>query len=94
MKHAPVITGLEWVSERIPYPSRVLPAMTFPITWGADDVRIPPPEDPQWGCCSDDWGMDAEKIRRSPARLDEPIRTAMLPEFTGWGAEGPENPPA
>jgi len=85
-----IIQGLEWLSERIPYREAGITGDTYPITWGADDILYTSAGDPQWGCCSDDWGMDAEKIIGVPPRDWLINRTAMLPEFTGWGAEGPK----
>lgn len=90
MNQTQIIQGLEWLSERVPYREAGVTGDTFPITWGEDDILYTSAGDPQWGCCSDDWGMDAEKIIGDPPRDWLINRTAMLPEYVGWGAEGPK----
>ena len=65
----PVIAGLEWRSERIPYPEQAVTGDTYPMTWSDDDEIYTSAGDPMWGGAWD-MGMDeknSEKGTRSEA---------------------------
>jgi hypothetical protein len=84
-----VINGLEWLSERIPYPEPSVTGDTFPMTWADDGEIYTSAGDPMWGECTHDHGMDVEKIVGCPPHY-QIMRPHLLPDMMGYGGDGPK----
>ncbi len=80
-----LITGLEWLGERIPYPEPTIKGDTFPMTWGADGEIYTSAGDPIW--CGEDDGLDAEKFLGTPPDY-KIVRTSNMRDYQGWGGWG------
>jgi hypothetical protein len=84
-----VVQGLEWLSERIPYPEPSVTGDTFPMTWADDGEIYTSSGDPMWGECTHDHGMDVETIIGYPPRY-RITRPHLLPDYQGYGGDGPK----
>ncbi len=81
------IHGLEWCSERIPYPDRDIKGDTFPMTWAEDGEIYTSAGDPLWGETID--GLDMEKFSGGPT--DYTItKVNHMNDYRGWGGNGPK----
>ena len=81
------ILGLEWLGDRISYPVEEIKGDTYPMTWADDDMIYTSSGDPCWGRSLN--GLDVERITGGP--LDYRIeKLHEMPEFTGWGGDGPK----
>lgn len=58
------IKGIEWLSDRIPYPKADVLGDTFPMTWGPDDKIYTSAGDPNWGLSES--GLDVEIFEGGP----------------------------
>lgn len=83
------VKGIEWLSERIPYPESAVTGDTFPMTWADDDAIYASAGDPMWGGSHQDNGMDVEKFVGGPTSY-RILRPNMLPDFLGFGGDGPK----
>lgn len=84
-----LVRGLEWLSERVPYPESAVTGDTYPMTWADDDQIYASSGDPMWGWCLQDTGMDVERFCGSAPgyRITRPN---LLPDFLGYGGFGPK----
>jgi hypothetical protein len=82
-----VITGLEWLSERIPYPEPDIKGDTFPMTWADDDEIYTSAGDPLWG--ESRSGLDVEKFSGMPPDY-KITKVHHMNEYLGWGGDGPK----
>ncbi len=82
-----VFSGLEWLSDRIPYPEPEIKGDTFPMTWADDDEIYTSAGDPLWG--ESKSGLDVEKFSGGP--LDYKIsKIHPMNDYLGWGGDGPK----
>lgn len=82
-----VIDGLEWCSERMPYPEQDIKGDTFPMTWAEDGEIYTSAGDPLWGETID--GLDIEKF--SGGATDYTItKVNPMNDYRGWGGNGPK----
>jgi len=82
-----LIAGIEWLSERIPYPEPDVKGDTFPMTWADDGEIYASAGDPVWG--ESGWGLDVEKFAGTAP--DYTITKANhMNDYTGWGGDGPK----
>lgn len=85
--HSPVLRGIEWLGEEIPYPEPDKRGDTFPITWAADDNLYTSAGDPCWGEKGD--GLDVQCFTGdAPDYRIAKVNDMM--DFRGWGGEGPK----
>ncbi len=85
----PLIKGLTWISERIPYPETSVTGDSYPMTWADDDNIYASSGDPMWGECGQDTGLDVERFTGFPPHY-RITRPNLLPDFVGYGGEGPK----
>lgn len=83
------IRGVEWLSERVPYPESAVTGDSFPITWADDGELYTSAGDPMWGGCGQDTGMDVEKFH-GYAPCFRISRPCLMPDFLGYGGNGPK----
>lgn len=80
-----IIRGLEWLSERIPYPEADVKGDTFPMTWADDDEIYTSAGDPLWGETTS--GLDVQKF--SGMAPDYKItKVHHMNSYLGWGGDG------
>jgi hypothetical protein len=82
-----LITGLEWLSERIPYPESEIKGDTFPMSWAEDDEIYTSAGDPLWG--ESRSGLDVEKISGPPTGY-KITKVNPMNDYLGWGGDGPK----
>ena len=84
---SPVIAGIEWLGEEIPYPEPDQRGDTFPVTWAADGHLYTSSGDPVCGIKGD--GLDVQRITgMPPAHTISQINPMM--SYRGWGGAGPK----
>ena len=82
-----IIKGIEWLSERVPYPEQDIKGDTFPMTWADDDEIYAAAGDPLWGETTS--GLDVEKF--SGSSTDYKIaKVNPMNDYLGWGGDGPK----
>ncbi len=81
------IAGLEWCSERIPYPEAEVRGDTFPMTWADDDEIYASAGDPLWG--ESQHGLDVEKFSGGPTDY-KITKVNHMNDYLGWGGDGPK----
>ena len=82
-----LIAGLEWLSDRIPYPESDIKGDTFPMTWADDGEIYTSAGDPLWG--ESRSGLDVEKL--SGIAPDYRIsKVHPMNDYLGWGGDGPK----
>jgi len=81
------IKGIEWLSDRIPYPDHSVKGDTYPVTWADDDAIYTSSGDPLWG--GKEHGLDVERLIGGPTdyRID---RINNMDGYIGWGGNGPK----
>ncbi len=85
--HSPVLKGIEWSSQVIPYPEPDKRGDTFPVTWGADGHIYTSAGDPVWP--DKGSGLDIERIiGEAPDFRVE--RVNPMRDYTGPGGCGPK----
>ncbi len=82
-----VITGLEWLGERMGYGEPDIRGDTFPMTWADDGEIYASAGDPQWGETRD--GLDVEKLSGRPTDY-KITKVNHMNDYTGWGGNGPK----
>lgn len=82
-----VIKGIEWLSERIPYPEADIKGDTFPMTWADDDEIYTSAGDPLWG--ESRSGLDVEKFSGMPPDY-KITKVNHMNDYLGWGGDGPK----
>lgn len=81
------IKGIEWISDRIPYPEFDTKGDTYPMTWADDGEIYTSSGDPLWGESLN--GLDVERFTGGP--LDYRIQQInAMKEYAGWGGNGPK----
>ena len=85
----PLIRGLLWLSERKSYPEAGVTGDTYAMTWADDDAIYASSGDPMWGGCRQDTGLDVEKFH-GDAPDYQITRPSLLPDFLGYGGDGPK----
>lgn len=87
LPHSTVLLGIEWLSERIPYPEANIKGDTFPLTWADDGEIYTSAGDPLWGETTS--GLDVEKF--NGAAPDYKItKASQMNDYLGWGGDGPK----
>jgi len=81
------IKGLEWCSERIPYPEPEIKGDTFPMTWAEDGEIYTSAGDPLWGETTS--GLDIEKFSGGPTDY-KITKVNPMNDYLGWGGDGPK----
>jgi hypothetical protein len=84
---SPLIKGIEWCSERIPYPEADIKGDTYPMTWADDGEIYAAAGDPMWGETKD--GLDAEKFTGGPTDY-KITKVNPMNDYLGWGGNGPK----
>jgi hypothetical protein len=87
LQRSPVISGLEWLGERIPYPEVDIKGDTFPMTWADDDEIYTSAGDPLWGETRS--GLDVEKFSGDPPDYHI-AKVNSMNEYQEWGGDGPK----
>lgn len=82
-----VISGFEWLGERIPYPEVGIKGDTFPMTWADDGEIYASAGDPLWGETTS--GLDVEKFA-GPAPDYKIAKVSHMNDYLGWGGDGPK----
>ena len=85
--HSTVISGLEWLSERMPYPELDIKGDTFPMTWADDGEIYTAAGDPGWGETTS--GLDVEKFSGSPPDY-KITKVNHMNDYVGLGGDGPK----
>lgn len=83
------IKGIEWLSERLPYPEMPITGDSYPLTWADDDAIYTSSGDPMWYGVMKDEGMDVEKID-GMAPGYRVSRMSDMYNFRGFGGSGPK----
>lgn len=81
------IRGIEWCSERFPYPERDVKGDTYPMTWAKDNIIYTSAGDPSWGETHD--GLDVEQITGTPTDY-KITKINHMNDYRGWGGAGPK----
>jgi len=81
------IKGIQWQSERIPYPELEIKGDTYPMTWAADGEIYASCGDPLWGETHD--GLDVEKFTGGPEDY-RITKVDHMNAYRGWGGGGPK----
>jgi len=81
------IRGIEWFSERIPYPESDIKGDTFPMTWADDGEIYASAGDPLWGESTS--GLDIEKFNGGPTDY-KITKVNHMNDYLGWGGDGPK----
>jgi len=82
-----LIEGIEWTSERIPYPDEGVRGDTFPMTWAKDGEIYTSSGDPMWGESLS--GLDIERFSGGPT--DYTItKINHMNDYLGWCGDGPK----
>jgi hypothetical protein len=84
-----VIKGIEWLSERLPYPDMAVTGDSYPLTWADDDALYTSSGDPMWHGCMKDEGLDLEKIEGCPPH-HRISRVNDMYGYRGFGGSGPK----
>ena len=79
------ISGLEWCSERLPYPEQDIKGDTYPMTWAEDGEIYTSSGDPLWGETIE--GLDIEKFSGGPTDY-KITKVNHMNDFRGWGGDG------
>jgi len=89
MPPSKLIKGVEWLTERIPYPDMPITGDSFPLTWANDDAIYTSSGDPIWHGCIKDDGLDFEKFEGFPPyyRIS---RVNDMYNYRGGGGSGPK----
>ena len=88
LSRSKVITGLQWLSEAIPYPEADIKGDTFPMTWADDGEIYTSAGDPLWPSESRS-GLDVQKFSGGPTDYKIAKVNPML-DYVGWGGDGPK----
>ncbi len=84
---SPVLRGIEWLSDVVPYPEKDKRGDTFPVTWSDDDDIYTSAGDPVWP--DKGSGLDVERlIGNAPDFKLE--RVNPMRDYSGWGGCGPK----
>jgi hypothetical protein len=81
------IKGIEWSSDRIPYPEADIKGDTFPVTWAEDGELYTSAGDPHWG--ESKSGLDIEKFSGNPPDC-KISKVHHMNDYLGWGGDGPK----
>ena len=81
------IKGIEWCSERIPYPEADIKGDTYPMTWADDGAIYTAVGDPFWGEKRD--GLDIEKFSGGPTDY-KITKVNLMNDYLGPGGDGPK----
>jgi len=84
---SPLIAGLEWSGERVPYPEEAVKGDTYPMTWAEDGEMYAAAGDPLWGETTS--GLDVEKFSGGP-RDYKIAKVHPMNDYLGWGGDGPK----
>jgi hypothetical protein len=82
-----IIKGIEWKSERIPYPELDISGDTYPMTWADDGEIYTSAGDPLWG--ETPGGLDVEKFTGGPEDY-KITKVNHMNDYNGWGGDGPK----
>ena len=66
---SPVIKGLQWCGDRIPYPEPDIKGDTFPMTWADDGEIYAATGDPCWGETKDGLELEDWVYGTPPGRI-------------------------
>ena len=81
------IIGMEWLTERIPYPEADIKGDTFPMTWAENGEIYTSAGDPLWGESTS--GLDIEKFNGGPTDY-KITKVNHMNDYLGWGGDGPK----
>jgi len=82
-----LIEGIEWMSDRIPYPDEAVTGDTYPMTWATDGDIYTSSGDPLWG--ETPSGLDIEKFRGGPTDY-RITKVNSMNDYLGWCGDGPK----
>lgn len=81
------ISGIQWLSECIPYGEPEIKGDTFPMTWADDGHLYTSAGDPLWG--EEISGLDVQVFTGKPPEYAIRKVNPMV-EYQGWGGQGPK----
>ena len=81
------IKGIEWLSERIPYPEEEIKGDSYPMTWAEDGEIYTSAGDPLWGETIS--GLDVEKFSGGPTDY-KITKHHPMNDYLGHGGDGPK----
>ncbi|SRR5581483_1011305 len=87
IRQSDYIKGIEWCSDRIPYPDPDIKGDTFPMTWADDGEIYTSAGDPNWG--ESKSGLDIEKFSGGPTDY-KITKVHPMNDYLGWGGDGPK----
>ncbi len=87
LPESPILSGFEWLGERIGYPDSEIKGDTFPMTWADDDEIYTSAGDPLWG--ESRSGLDTEKFTGLPPDY-RILKLHPMNDYLGWGGDGPK----